>query len=55
MTTRATRTDYRGERPSALVLRLEQSAREQRQREITGTRPPLWRRFAKFIRQSFGV
>lgn len=53
MTTHA-RTDYRGDRPSAIVLRLEQRAREQRRRDIAGHRP-LFTRLAKFIRQSFGL
>lgn len=52
MTSRASRT-YRGDRPSAIVLRLEQRAREQRQRDLG--KPSLLTRLAKFIRQSFGL
>lgn len=55
MTLRPSRTDYRGERPSAYALHLERLARDQRQRDLAGTRPPIITRLAKFIRQSFGV
>lgn len=46
--------DYRGDRPSRIVLRLEQRAREQRAAFLAGRRP-LWRLIAKFIRQSLGL
>lgn len=44
---------YRGDRPSRIVLRLEQRAREQRKREIG--KPSLFTRLATFIRQSFAI
>lgn len=47
------RTDYCGERPSALVLRLEQRAREQRMAFLAPA--SLFTRLAKFIRRSFGL
>lgn len=53
--TSPTRTDYRGDRPSPFALRLEQRAREQRQRDLAGYRPSMLSRFATFIRQSFGL
>lgn len=53
MNTRAPRTDYRGDRPSPIALRLEQRAREARQRDLAGTRPSLWRRIVRLLTVCF--
>lgn len=47
------RTEYRGDRPSPFALRLEQRAREQRQRDLAGERPSLLSRFIRFLTACF--